>query len=309
MPFAGNGEKHIPTELSVEFEMNGGVHIYSLSLNTERVLEESLQLKSLTKERTTIKKLFTRSWDAKLEKYLLEDKSFGLTEDYWSSADLGNTSVITAASRFGHKHAHQIVSYWRCLETNVEVDDRFIHSRYGAYQALRYYEGHADSKKQAEEDVRRYADLGIEGFGEGGVIKHKFGDGTFDLDFEYESSGTHHYIALRRMMDDALERGGIVVVDEFDAFLHPFMFQSLVKKFLDPKINKGHAQLLMSAQDLLILNTLDKYQINFAKKSERGATSIRRLDRIKKGIRPDDNFLAKYMKSVYGSWPVELPID
>jgi len=34
-------------------------------------------------------------------------------------------------------------------------------------------------------------------------------------------------------MDAALNKGGMVVVDEFDAFLHPQMSVSLVEKFLN----------------------------------------------------------------------------
>lgn len=309
MPFAGNLQKKLPTELMVEFETAKGLHVYTVVVDQSKILMESLQVRNLTKQRTTTKKLFTRTWDIRSKTYQIEDGSFGIPEKYFLSKDLQNTSAITAASRLGHEYAHELVEYWKRFQTNVEVDERFVPYAFGAYRALHYFEKHEASKKLAEQDVRRYADLGIDSFGQHGVIKHKFGSKTFELDLENESSGTHQYIALRRMMDEALEKGGLVVVDEFDAFLHPQMFASLVQKFLDPNFNKGRAQLLLTAQDLLILNALDKYQINLAKKSDRGVTTIRRLDTVRKGTRSDDNYLAKYMKGVYGSWPVELKID
>jgi uncharacterized protein len=309
MPFAGNADLKQPTELSVEFEMEQGLHIYTVVIDQSKIISESLLIRTLTKQRTTTKKLFSRTWDNDAKAYTLEDPAFGIPEKYFLSKDLRNTSVLTAASRLGHDYARQVIGYWKRFETNVEVDERFVPYAFGAYRALHYFESHESSKKMAEKDVRRYADLGIDSFGKHGVIKHKFGDKTFELELENESSGTHQYIALRRMMDEALEKGGLVVVDEFDAFLHPQMFASLVSKFLDPKHNKGQAQLLLTAQDLLILNALDKYQVNLAKKSDRGVTTLRRLDSVRKGVRADENYLAKYMKGVYGSWPVELNLE
>jgi len=309
MQFAGNIGKKLPTELMVEFETPRGLHVYTVVLDQRKLLTESLQIRNLTKQRTTTKKLFTRTWDEKSKSYIIDDLSFGIPEKYFLSKDLRNTSVITAASRLGHEYAREIIDYWKHFQTNVDIEDRFVPYAFGAYRALHYFESHESSKKLAEQDVRRYADLGIESFGKHGLIKHKFGEKTFELELENESSGTHQYIALRRMMDEALEKGGLVIVDEFDAFLHPQMFASLVQKFLDPQFNKGRAQLLLTAQDLLILNALDKYQINLAKKSDRGVTTIRRLDTVRKGIRSDENYLAKYMKGVYGAWPIELKID
>ncbi len=302
MVFAGNRKSGKPIKLSIEFETDNGVHVYNLEIDEKRLLKEELLIKSLTKKRVTSKKLFTRQWNEQTKSYTLDDTAFDLRENYWSNEELGNTSIIAAAYRFGHGYAKHIVDYWKRFETNVEIDERFIPYRYGAYQALRYYESHEDSRRQAEKDVRRYADLGIESFGKDGMIKHRFGDSTYELDFEHESSGTRQFLSLIRMMDSALEKGGMVVVDEFDAYLHPQMVVSLVGKFLKKNTNKGHAQLLLSVHELLILNLLSKYQINLARKNNRGATKIWRLD-SEKGIRSDDNLFAKYAKGTYGAWP------
>lgn len=306
MVFAGTKGTDLPTELSVEFEMKQGVHIYTVEFRNSSLVSESLYVRNLTKERTTTKKLFSRVWDNKTKTYNIDDLGFKIPDKYLNGSNLRNTSFLSAASRIGNEYAAEILAYWKCLKTNVDVDDRIMRYAYGAYGALSYYEDHKISKKRAEEDVKRYADLGIDSFGKNGLIRHRFGEKTFDLDLDNESSGTHQYILLRRMMDDALDKGGVVVIDEFDAYLHPQMFSSLVSKFLDPAINKGRAQLLMSAQDLLILNSLDKYQINIAEKNDRGATKVERLDELRKGIRADENYLAKYMKGIYGAWPVEL---
>lgn len=301
-PFAGNKDKDLPIKISVEFETDKGLHIYKVELSKTRLLKEELFIRSLTSKRVTSKKLFSRTWNSESKSYDLEDNGFNLPEDYWTSAELGNTSIIAASFKFGHKYAKHLIKYWKQFETNVEVDDRFMHYRFGAYHALEYYSSHKDSKLRAEEDVRRYADLGIESFGKNGMMSHRFGDKTIELDFEHESSGTQRFLEIRRLMDAALDKGGMVVVDEFDAFLHPQMSVSLVEKFLNRKTNSGCAQLLFSAHELLILKLLDKYQLNFAKKNDRGATNLWRLD-SQRGVRSDENIISKYTQGVYGAWP------
>jgi len=302
MPFAGSKSKK-PTEFKIVFEMDDGVYTYAVTLIDAKVLKEELSVRSLTNKRMTNKRLFLRARKTKSKEYDLEDVSFGLNEKFWLSEELSNSSLISGASRFGHNYASRIVNYWRRFETNIDVHDRFMPHRYAAYKALRYYQSNTPSKRKAEHDVRRYADLGIHSFGKEGMIQHGSGEDAFMLDLENESSGTQQYLAHTRMMGDALEQGGMVVIDELDAYLHPRMFVSLIDKFFHNKTNKGHAQLLLSAHDLLVLDLLDKNQINFAHKSKRGSTSIQRLDK-RKGVRADDNLMLKYRQGALGAWPV-----
>lgn len=297
--FAGNSNNKKPTELSVTFEMKKEIYTYSVVLSKTRIITEDLNVKSLTTKRMTTKRIFNRQWSAKTKSYIIEDYSFGLPDGYWRSAELSQASLIAAAGKFGHEYAGRIMAYWKNLESNVEDYYGYMRGyRHEVYDALRYFNRDADSKKIAENEVRKYADFGISHIGNNGTIKHKFGDIQFEIEIDEESSGTRHYLGLSKMIDVVLRRGGIAVIDEFDAYLHPNMFASLLKKFFDPKINKKHGQLLITTHNLAVFTLLDaKYQLLLTSK-ENGATKVKRIK-----DRADANHLIRYIEGAYGALP------
>ncbi len=46
---------------------------------------------------------------------------------------------------------------------------------------------------------------------------------TFELELEEESSGTHQLLALKARVDHVLKHGGVALIDELNAYLHPLM--------------------------------------------------------------------------------------
>ena len=128
-------------------------------------------------------------------------------------------------------------------------------------------------------------------------------EGTFiNLSFFDESSGTQHLFLILSKIIKALETGSMVILDEFDTYLHPSMIPELVNLFISPEFNEKNAQLLFSTHHPLILNSLDKYQIVLCEKDENGCSESWRLDDIE-GVRSDDYYFAKYMSGAYGEIP------
>lgn len=297
--FAGSKKNlRAPTELSVVFELAGLLHEYSVKLNKTRIISEELSIRSLTSKRKTTKRVFVRTWNSKEKKYTITDSYFKFREAYWTSDELRSTSVITAAARFGNQKASELVRHWRRVKTNLDIDDRFIPYQYQAYHALDQYVNDESLRERAEADVRRY-DLGIQSFGKNGVILHKHGDSTFELDLDEESSGTQQFIALKEKVDYVLEHGGIAVIDELNAYLHPMMVEAIIEKFTNPNINVGKGQFLFSTHDLRVFELLDPYQIALAEKDDLGITTIKRFD-TQPRLRPTDNYIKRYFAKQYG---------
>lgn len=301
-PFAGVSKNSTPTELAVTFEMDGKVHKYEVVLNQRHIVSEKLSVRTLTSKRNTYKKLFIRTINEDSNQYNIDDSGFGLRESYWRNIELKDSSLISATSRFGHEYSVKLAKYWDNFSSNVQMG--YHHYAYDMPRPRRYRRLLSDdvSKKEIEDDVRMYADLGIDSLSDDDTITHKYGDVTFELDIDDESRGTQKFLQYRRMMNESLANGGFIVIDEFDAFLHPQMFISLVKKFADPKINKGNAQLLITAHNILVMDQLNRDQIIFAEKNHRGATTMYRLDE-RPNVRVNDKFLTKYMNGMYGAWP------
>jgi len=286
------------SNITVIFELNGVEHEYFVSLNQKRVITEELMIRSLTAKRTTVKKVFTRSWNEKAKTYTINDTYFKLREAYWTSDELHTTSVIAAAAKFGNERATELVKYWRRIKTNIDTADRFMPYQYQAYHALDQYEENDKLRERAEKDVRRY-DLGIQSFGKDGAILHKNGDKTFELNISEESSGTQQFIALKESIDHVLEKGGVALIDELNAFLHPIMVEAIIEKFLNPKTNPGKGQFLFSTHDLRVFELLDPSQISLAEKNNLGVTSLNRFDSQPR-LRPTDNYIKRYFAGQYG---------
>lgn len=295
---ASKKTRNAPSTISVVFELSGTICVYTVVLNKTRIVSEELTVRSLTAKRTTTKKVFVRVWNEKENNYDITDSYFKLREAYWTSDELRTTSVITAAARFGNEKASELVRYWRKIKTNIDVDDRFMPYQYRAYHALDRYEENEQLRERAAEDVRRY-DLGIQSFGNNGAILHKHGKTTFELDIRDESSGTQQFIALKENIDYVLENGGLALIDELNAFLHPVMVEAIIEKFVNPKINTGRGQFLFSTHDLRVFELLDPYQIALAEKSDLGMTTIKRFDSQPR-LRPSDNYIKRYFAGQYG---------
>lgn len=296
---ASKTTKKAASEIEVTFELNKVIHEYRIRLTNKRILSEELTIRSLTKKRITSKTAFSRKWSAKDKHYVVNDTLFKLREDYWTSNELRGTSIITAAAKFGNEKATEIVGYWRKMKTNIDVDDRFMPSYYYRSRwVIDRYEDDEKRREQAAADVRKY-DLGIQSFAKGGVILHKHGDSTFELGVGEESSGTQQFITLKDQIDQVLERGGIAVIDELNAYLHPMMVEAIINKFLDPSINVGKGQFIFSTHDLQVFRQLDPSQISLAEKNDMGVTIIKRFDSQPR-LRPADDYIKRYLAGQYG---------
>jgi AAA15 family ATPase/GTPase len=166
------------------------------------------------------------------------------------------------------------------------------------YEALQYFGKDQATRKNIEDDARRYADLGISSFN-AGKIRHKYGNLEFDLEPEEESSGTRNYIGMSKMLSIVMKNGGIAIIDEFDAYLHFNMFKSLLNKFLDSSHNQAGGQILITTHNLGIFNLVDpKHQIVLTVKDNSGATKLRTIQ-----DRADANYMQKYLNNEYGALP------
>lgn len=300
--FAGGDSSARPSEFEITFDLKGKIHIYTFVIDKERIYKEKLSVRTATQDRTTVKTIFDREWISNDKSYTVNDRGFRLPGQYWSSDELKNSSLIAAARRFGNDYAKEIVDYWRCVSTNIEVEDRFRPYQIDAYMAARYYEAHPKQRKNAEIDIKKY-DLGIKGFGKNGKIKHTYGDTDFELEVDQESSGTLQILVLNRKMESALKDGGVVVIDELDAFLHPMITKGIISKFTNPKINKGVAQLIFSTHDVAIFDLLSKYEIQLVSKGkEDGVTALQRLDSFS-GVRNTENIRKRYLDGDFGGIP------
>jgi uncharacterized protein len=130
------------------------------------------------------------------------------------------------------------------------------------------------------------------------------GDVEFDLE-EDESSGTQKFIALSGPIMHTLEEGSILLVDEFEARLHPRLTQAIVDLFQSP-VNKKNAQLIFATHDVTLMDSerFRRDQIWFCEKDHTGASELFTLaDMDSSLVRPTSKFSRQYMLGLFGAVP------
>jgi hypothetical protein len=129
--------------------------------------------------------------------------------------------------------------------------------------------------------------------------------GSAPLELEDESAGTRTWLALLSAALDALEQGGLLVVDELDRSLHPHLSARLVNLFRESGTNPRGAQLLFTTHDTTLLgeDTLSRDEIWFVEKEpDTGVTKLFALTDFHP--RKNENTERRYLAGSYGAVPV-----
>ncbi len=134
--------------------------------------------------------------------------------------------------------------------------------------------------------------------------KHIINGDEYEFDILEESRGTQVVFSLIPILKDVLDNGKVLLIDEFDKSLHPYIVKYIVRLFNDIEINKNGAQLIFNTQDtnLLDLELLRRDQIWFAEKNYKdGSSTIYPLDDFP--VRKTENVEKGYLLGRYGSVP------
>ena len=140
------------------------------------------------------------------------------------------------------------------------------------------------------------------------AVHHKYNDkkeivGTVPLSLDTaESEGTKKYFNIIGALITALKEGSMVIIDEFDARLHPLLSKAILKLFNSSEL-KTNAQLLAASHDTALLDRaiLRRDQIYFVEKDSFGATSATSLVEYK--VRKEAPYDKNYLEGRYGAIP------
>jgi uncharacterized protein len=133
---------------------------------------------------------------------------------------------------------------------------------------------------------------------------------------ERESSGAKKAFQLSGPVLWALANGGVLIIDEIEAKMHPVLTLNTIDVFLDKDSNPNQAQLIFATHDtnLLSYSSLRRDQICFAEKNEWESTELYALSDFvyfgeKNGVfksekeRPDTDKEKRYFEGRYGAIP------
>ncbi|MCY3786070.1 MAG: AAA family ATPase [bacterium] len=127
-----------------------------------------------------------------------------------------------------------------------------------------------------------------------------------------ESMGTLTWVGLIGPVLDALRKGSVLLVDELDSSLHPYLVRDVVRLFQDPRTNPNMAQLIFNAHDVTLLGdsadrSLGRDQVWITEKTRDGVTTATPLSDYRP--RYDEAIERRYMQGRYGGVPTINPAE
>lgn len=298
------------SEFLVEFDFNGKLWRYELALTEERVISEALHVKTSR----LFSYVFTREWMESSQSYRIKQQDFGL-HPREAEKVRGNASLISTAAQYQVPLASDFASL--SVTTNVNYLGRQHFHDEDVMTASRFFANDKPALLRMSSLLQAW-DLGLAEVAvemldvpdEKGEIQkvpfaigmHHHGDRTAKLPLFQESSGTQSAFVLLSRLLPVLRDGGLAVIDEFEADLHPHMLMPILDLFFSPETNPNNAQIIFTCHSVEILNLLHKSQVTLVQKDEACSSEAWRLDSVR-GVRSDDNLYAKYMAGAYGAIP------
>ena len=313
-----------PVEFSVKFTEKDMVVEYAFSMDIGTFLDLEYDRK-IIKESLKIneKLLFNREEELEICSLdLIEDYLVNEFEEYAKGViaiaknNLNNEELFLMngfRNMFSSKIAN-IISDW--------LSNKFmVIYRADSMQLIRKF---ADPKKKSvyiEKTVNEAAELfGINSNAIGYVIDEESEKARLSSIFEttekntaipaevFESYGTIRFVNMFPLVVNALLNGGTLIVDEFDASIHPMALMNVINIFHNDEINKKHAQLIFNTHNPIFLNAnlFRRDEIKFVERDDdTHCSSHYSLSDFgtsgKSGVRKNEDYMKNYFIDRYGA--------
>ena len=124
----------------------------------------------------------------------------------------------------------------------------------------------------------------------------------------FESYGTIRFVNMFPLVVNALLNGSTLVVDEFDASIHPMALMNIINIFHNDEINIHHAQLIFNTHNPIFLNAnlYRRDEIKFVERDDETHCSTHySLSDFgttgKSGVRQNEDYMKNYFVDRYGA--------
>lgn len=284
---AGGVVEHGIYRYEVEIEVADG--------NPKRVLIEALRQKP--KGQGKWQRVFERDQDGKVK----DSRTFSLTGfQHLLNTLRPNASVLSSFGLFQHPSAMLFLEAAR--RVIIQGPTPSIQDQ----QIIDFLGSEPDIVNQLNRELSRI-DVGVEAMSiqktsNGLVPMFKHSGLQVEMPWTLESHGTQSFIKMFPMLAFALANGGVCLIDELDASIHPLVLPEIIGWFYDRKVrNKLDAQIWFTCHSASLLEDLKKEEIVICEKDRQGRTQVHSLMDVK--ARRDENHYRKYLSGAYGGIP------
>ena len=301
-----------PTSFEIQFTLNGSKFRYGFDYTSEMIISEWLYEK--------------RPGEREFELFLRSGNEFKISKARFSEgigkqdSTPANRLFVSLVAQLNGKVSQAILDWFSNIEyISGLYNDAYIgktltmvyEENNGYLEVLNFlgqsqlgFNGLAITKDSSREKPLEAKSVHNIYDKEGNIVdKRQF------LIEDMESEGTKKMIEIAGPIVDAIRLGQILIVDELDAKLHPFLTRKIISMFMDKNINKNGAQLIFATHDTNLLNIqyLRRDQIWFTEKDKTDSTELYSLvefrDEAGNKVRNDRNIEKDYINGRYGAIP------
>lgn len=296
------------TEFYIEFVRHGTTYYYELDIKKDGIVREEIRRKNKKEVVCIIREgnkiTFNLNEFSELKKLKLKsDQSIiSLTDDFdfkekMIDLEVMNwnfTRIIFNVGADGYK--------------NIENNNYFEVSEFynGNQDALEFTKQVITSVDDGIVDIKIEKNIDSE-TGEDifyPLFIHDYDDRNFTVGLAHESMGTKAlFITLYRYWL-AIRDGSLLVLDEFDTHLHAMILPEIIELFTNVKINTNNAQLIITAHNTEVIDSLGRYKTILVNK-ENNESYCYRLDEVSL-LRNDRLISPLYNKGKIGGTPKNI---
>ncbi len=311
-----------PTQFSATFVIDNVVYVYDVSLTKDRIHSEELTAFS----KTHPQRLFSRRVNSDGKSQWHFSRTHFRRDKALESRTRHNSLYLSVGALFNHPQLAMISEYFsRCsfrapqfaradfikLTSRCDSDTKFhrwaaemLSVAHTGIAALRLAETH-DAQGEHVRSVRSETAKAHFRHVKEMQVAHLKADGqTVWWPIGWESEGTRQLLSLLRSWYDILSQGGLVLVDEIEASLHPLLCRRLLTMLAETRPGEHQGQLIFTTHDTTLLDQsiLRRDQIILADKSNDGATQLVSL--LHYTPRAGEALQKGYLSGRYGAVPL-----
>lgn len=279
-----------------------GVYRYELELEVTEGVPTGIASEALRQKprgQGKWQRLFERDNEGRIK----DSRAFSLSGfQHLTNTLADNHTVLSSFSKFQHPAAQLFVDEARKAAFQIEPVQNITDQQIIDFLKIQPY-----VMSRLNEELSRI-DVGVEGLRfidspSGPLLQFKHSGLHVEMPWLLESHGTRAFIKMFPFLIQALDNGGVVVIDEMDAAIHPVILPELVRWFYDTQHrNKSDGQLWLTCHSASLLDDLYKEEIVICEKDRQGRTSVYSLMDVK--VRRDENHYRKYLSGAYGGVPL-----
>jgi uncharacterized protein len=321
-PFRFGPSTTQPTEFEIDVLLDRVRYRYAISYDSQRIRFERLLVYRTGKSQRWFERRFDEA--TRKDAWAPFSPNFNGPREMWRKATRPRALFLTTAAQLNSEqlaplldwveHRLEILLPGDMTDVNriaMRIQDETFKTR--VLELLSAVDIHVDDVRFAEQDPSRADPAPPAGSGflrrgsahrsieflhaRGGLV-------PMWLDSVFEAAGTQRLIGLFGPLLQAAENGKLLLIDEFDASLHPLVARFLIRLINDPRVSSKGAQLLLTSHNttLMDLDILRRDEIWLVQLDDKHASNL--LPLLRSSPRKHELIAKNYLKGRYGAVPL-----